>query len=581
MGVKGWNQFLVQRGWIPHRDDSNDDELWASDDLNLLGQRIPVGSQLHVDGLSLCFYLHRVAYARHTTEFRSRSVVGTFQALQLLPSFLPLSLLHEVTKEWIEAVRTKCQLEVIVYMDGNQRYLIQPQTDVYDVQESLIVGEKFKQDTETKRRTGRQQEISLLQQFCLTGRLPVYADLRQYEETFPKGQLFIAQILHTLQHTGKAPVVFCPGEADRAVAEAAAKASQPAYAVGTDSDYCFFASCHYIPLESLHFAGRTLSACVLSRRGLAQHLSLLEHQMVELAILLGNDYLDPSEGTRCNNPEGIVTFLRERGPEYQVESTDIQTLRGLEFVRKLYNLESLENFTLQTADDPMGPANPEDPPCQAGWIRDLVLQSLEQKAQESSNNSDSVQPMHVQAFAQLRDHHPVSSNTSWRPYWEDMVAARWIEKTISRAVRKNLHSIVMRLQSPVCLFDSFRFHSILHGMRRRERGAAPIKPKPPSVLEERPVLPVDQHEQEILRSVQHNRVTIIQGETGCGTSGAHVWLALFVKNSLLDKLCRKVVAHSGNASERTATQGLKICEYICVSTKTNCCQGPSRKITVC
>ena len=36
--------------------------------------------------------------------------------------------------------------------------------------------------------------------------------------------------------------------------------------------------------------------------------------------------------------------------------------------------------------------------------------------------------------------------------------------------------------------------------------------------EPRPVLPVDEFENEIIKSVYDNRVTIIQGETGCGKS---------------------------------------------------------------
>jgi hypothetical protein len=43
-------------------------------------------------------------------------------------------------------------------------------------------------------------------------------------------------------------------------------------------------------------------------------------------------------------------------------------------------------------------------------------------------------------------------------------------------------------------------------------------PAPPPVKKERQVLPVDEHEGRILKSVQENRVTIIQGETGCGKS---------------------------------------------------------------
>ena len=114
----------------------------------------------------------------------------------------------------------------------------------------------------------------------------------------------------------------------------------------------------------------------------------------------------------------------------------------------------------------------------------------------------------------------------WRPLWSDVPAVYLIEKTIAMSLKLSADCPLVRLCPPYSFFDAYRFHAALQ-LHRQEKNAikvenvkdnAAVKPaaEQPTTVVERPVLPIDEHEEVILQTVRDNRVTIIQGGTGCG-----------------------------------------------------------------
>jgi hypothetical protein len=154
-------------------DDNNNDarsccstSLWRNPEMmedSLFASRVrpvPPHSTLHVDGNGLLYYLHSVAYARHLQDVAgasnknkkngngnhwngsssssssksksncrnlpATSSLNPAQLRALLPSFMPLQLLEDVTKEYVTALVQKQHLNVIVYFDGPRQRTFRP-----------------------------------------------------------------------------------------------------------------------------------------------------------------------------------------------------------------------------------------------------------------------------------------------------------------------------------------------------------------------------------------------------------------------------------------------------------------------
>eukprot|EP00945_MAST-04E_sp_MAST-4E-sp1_P006459 g6459.t1 len=154
--------------------------------------------------------------------------------------------------------------------------------------------------------------------------------------------------------------VFCSEEADQEIALACAIESSPGSVVyGKDSDFLLFRDCRYVEFGSFSVEGKSLNAIVLSRCRIAQILGCEEEALVELAIYKGNDFtkhfgkdsflLDRDEdsevfvGLNRNDNFTLLEIFGENklvgSPEYSPE-IDV----AIEFSRKLYNLDSLEDF---------------------------------------------------------------------------------------------------------------------------------------------------------------------------------------------------------------------------------------------
>lgn len=181
-------------------------------------------------------------------------------------------------------------------------------------------------------------------------------------------------------------------------------------------------------------------------------------------------------------------------------------------------------------------------------LGDAVLRCLQTYVDEAAGNEERHSGMmtqqHIDVFRQMQC---VDSNSaviqllkdpSWRPVWDDIPASYLIERAIATAFALNADSPMMRRFGPSKMFDQYKFHAFLWALRGGG-GAAASRLLTPSTLAapgglledgeiakeqappeppERVTLPIDEFEDIILEKIRNNRVSIIQGETGCGKS---------------------------------------------------------------
>ena len=629
MGVQGWHRVLSEEGWIPNveatgqqRETSMLMSQEVVDASHPLFERrlveIPPGSELHVDGLSLCFQVHRVAYERHRQSVlktnRKKANVSKWKPSQvrhLIPCFLPPDLLTDVLAEFMQVLRDKCKLKVIVYWDGDERYAPPTRTSEVAREETddnasspvnvsnkgnitefpvpnddgeflqEIPSSPFKHDTEVFRQSKRMDEWSVLEEYCVHGKVPTRVS--SWEKGFPKNRFFIGHVMQALL-VMKIPMNFCEEEADSILARVVS-GNPNAYILGMDSDYCFFPEANYVPNNTLMICGKfsNLKAMVIRRDVLAESFGIPETLMVELAILMGNDYVSDIDGFTLRNPVSFVEvpipekkpfhnkdpsvrllafldLLRSQGAGFQVQSRDADIQESLLFIRKLYDLEDMSNYekqkptlgqepSLVSASIGMAEELSEilksatiDPLKGDLSVHDAVLRylSLILSHQEGSHNdilavrtpeNTVLTQLHIQAFQRLARHRKSYMEVDkeikdgmWRPLWRDVPAVYWIERLLNVIVRNVIAAQTIpasSIQSPGELFDPYLYHAYLRIARDKQSGGEETFPSiPPKSYDPKDVpkakLPVDEFQETILQSVRKNRVTIIQGDTGCG-----------------------------------------------------------------
>ncbi|KAL7579290.1 hypothetical protein ACA910_013970 [Epithemia clementina (nom. ined.)] len=591
MGVQGWNWLLQKEGYLPARSDAKccSCSLWRDESAmksSAFASRttvVPKGSELHVDGNGLAFVLHRVAYARHMAQVlvegtgkqsgkhsslnnyskspctirKKLSTLSSSQARRLLPNFMPMELLSDVTREFLSQLKDKHQMHLKVYWDGDCRRV-------------------FKAATDEKRQERLPEEWSNLQLYCTNGILPSVAKACELESLFPKCRFFQREISETLLQCG-VPQIECNEEADGAIAQAAS-GNPNAYVLGEDSDFCFFPNVNYIPMSTLDASQSQLATAIVLRRDeLAQDFDLPdEAAMVELAILMGNDYVSAKTSSFDNYEAGewesAVDFVKEQGAGFRVTSKSEETEAALLFVRALYQLESLDQFELydhrnqsNAADDDDGseaagdviiddpingsssgqkayrPSVPSQMPVELLAIDLRMDRSLKDAVQRclqayvnmmetmQSRDDAMLTQTHLDVFQNMPT--PINSKASdtkkdWRPRWSDIPAAYLIEKMLAEALEQK--SPMAHAMRPSAIFNQLLFLEKMNDLHEKleiqesehkddqEQVFSP--PEGKFDMGERQRLPIDDHEEMILESIAKNRVTIIQGETGCGKS---------------------------------------------------------------
>ena len=571
MGVQGWYRVLREEGYVPETAPCCSTSLWRPSDNVLMDsigahlERIPNHSEILVDGNGLAFYWHRVAYARHVAsvskqnrrkdnccvKLKSANLTPT-QVRRLLPNFMPLSQLSAVVNEFVKTLRDKHHMKITVYWDGDKRRV-------------------YKHDTDQKRQARRPEEWANCQEYCETGMLPTASTVCAWESCFPKNRLFLAQIVHTLD-TLQIPSVYCDEEADSLIAKAA-RGNPNAFILGLDSDFCFFPDVQYVSLNTLDAAGHVTTGVVLRRRALAESLGLSsETLMTEMAILMGNDFVHPSsvelDYKGGKHATDVLPFLQNQEATYRVTSISEDVEETLRFVRSLYELQDMDEYPFEgDGSDNDVEENEDDAgdeilhlvsspgPQTSGRFsippelsrdlcivnpfldtsaKDAVLRCLQVYLDMNLENC-MITNEHLEALRKL----PLDSSQAqlvqqgdWRPMWEDMGVAYLMEKLVAMTYKKK--NLVTRMLPPFAVFDSQKFHALLRIERGQDTSSSEpsngkntpsnglkktlFKEKEPKAKPENTELPIDEHEERILASIKKNRVTIIQGETGCGKS---------------------------------------------------------------
>lgn len=555
MGVQGLARLLREEGYLPAETYSCVKSLWRGHHSNVLSDealdhlsQIPFHSTLALDGNGLAYYLHHVAYSRHFSNVtggnalpnaagcccKTRHLSET-QVTRLLPQYMPLSLLQNVTKEFVESLH-RHGMKLVVYWDGKRR--------------------QMKADTTQERKEIRNTEWSNLQQYCMYGVVPRQSSSmcrKDWLYNFPMSRLLLHQVKKTLSEYSSISMIQCQEEADRFVAKASADVVN-CYSVGLDSDYCLFPNVRYIPLNTLDASGSVVTAVVVTRCNLAEQLDLpTETSMIEFAILMGNDYIGNPKDAQLDfmsfKGEEILHHVREQGPNYRVTSKLPQVQLAIAFTRALYQFEDLSQFPMdETEENEMGERNekaivadPFRPTLPVNFDLSLAVpQPLDiavskvvarpvQAFLDTQEENSLLRQEHLDAYLELVERlqreSPVKlkDDEVVRPVWENVMAAYVIERTIAHIFREHSSSLLVRMSSPARVFDHSLFHSIL---KKTTTETAPngtgegtnFTHVKESKEEERPILPIDEHETEILDAVNKQRVTIIHGETGCGKS---------------------------------------------------------------
>lgn len=553
MGVLGISSLLYKEGWIPE-ERINDGgcgchgSLWkewnpsvAFRNEGLPLEQIAPKSSFLIDGNGLAFYLFKVAYSRHLhSTFRTDgqkscppvNSLKTPEISKALPCMFPLPLLEEITQEFISHLRL-CDLQIQVFWDGPAR--------------------RFKTVTLKKRKEQRLEEWSKLQQFCIHGSLPNEKHVCQFLNYFPLPSMFLHCIRKALQRE-QVKMVYCQEEADIELARKASGDST-AYVVGHDSDFFFYKYIQYIPFHCIFTSNNSVHACVGRRADLAELLGLEDEQMIELAILLGNDYVQniklpkmkkviKSDGRR--DAFAVASYLQRQDDDFMVEAPSVAT--EMAFVRALYDLHDLESFPMQDSSTHSEICSEEDEEIVAPLkiflpadlskqvamvtqedptINDAIQRCLSNYIEQTEGDDDA--PLNLEHLAAYMEfvtspHNASAVTLETRPRWLDVRAAYVIELCISQILKTSKDSLLIRLTQPGRLFSHYAFHSIMASMfpslpeDMPELDDGESSPLVEPETAERKVLPIDEHTDSILENIQNHRITIIHGETGCGKS---------------------------------------------------------------
>lgn len=557
-------KLLREQGCFPSNSSSCTQSLWR-DSSNFLEDaslhevvRIPPHSTLALDGNGLAYYLHNVAYSRYFAQVTGGSAVQTTnggcccstrglsetQVTRLLPQYMPLDILEDVTKEFVQSLQNQ-HMKLDVYWDGE--------------------GRRFKAATTAHRRETRDTEWSRLKQYSLYGIFPPSKNKklcrRDWLYNLPMSRLLLHQVRHVLLQYPSVSMIQCAEEADSEVAKASA--SDPnCYCVGLDSDYCLFSDIRYVPLNTLDASGSVVTAVVLTRASIAEHLDLpTEESMVEFAILLGNDYVENTKESQldfcASNLDDVLDHVRQQDADYRVTSKVLEVQRAIDFTRALYEFQDLSDFPLDDEEDEpsfevledesesttrvkltaadfnrpalpaglnMSLADPKPFDFSVSGVVSRTVQALLDDFEEDEYSL--VRQKHLDAFLKIAvrlQESPIirlEDDEIVRPQWEDIMAAYILERLIGTVLRLNPSSPLARISNPAKLFDHALFHSLMAADRTNSADAKVSTPPAITKKVEEPeeagraVLPIDEHEAEILDAVENQRVTIIHGETG-------------------------------------------------------------------
>lgn len=340
MGVHGLTSFLKRLG-IDRNDDSKSTTLQ------------PDTTTLAIDGNGLIFHLFRIAYHEHRQNVLASFASSNdnvrqqhskeLQSQLLLPAFTPLSLAHDITTTYLSQLTAKHGLHLKIFFDGPNQHMKRHERKRRDERREeewenvrqLCINNvlpnlgtsKFRssarrQAREYERRFGQGLDVDNSSSgggVTLTLNGGELSEEEVYLASFPLSPLVMnqieqsmcsfADIMGSVLPNGSVQIIHCEGEADAAVAKASADdTTGGTYSLGNDSDYLIYGYVHeqqqqqglggemkYIRFGQVDPSSESLCVgTVLTRSDVSTGLSLPSPEaMVELSILLGNDYTGP------------------------------------------------------------------------------------------------------------------------------------------------------------------------------------------------------------------------------------------------------------------------------------------------
>jgi len=335
----------------------------------------------------------------------------------------------------------------------------------------------------------------------------------------------------------------------------------------------------YLPLDSLVINEDKVSGCLITRQCLAQEFHLEEDMIVEAAILCGNDYTkfmnDKKLRKNVNffrdewkhkNPHpklvDIFDAVSELDLYYQVQSEDCEQQLCIEFSRILFQLQDISQYLEEEDDEHNEEKKIDEEKIMKQEIMDNHIYALDETLIKQSERyfddndfcikSEIMAPFEQQLvydeditvllketldimctdFVTLHDqdssyptnnsmYEKIPSSLSWQDFMLAEVFQKSIQAALKRQVSNDYDSNEYR---PSRIFDHYYFyhalakrHNVMSKLEKDESSHDSNDIKPEKNVQ-RKILPIDEHKEEILSSIKHNRVTIIQGETGCGKS---------------------------------------------------------------
>jgi HrpA-like RNA helicase len=255
----------------------------------------------------------------------------------------------------------------------------------------------------------------------------------------------------------------------------------------------------------------------------------------------------------------FVSDLRD----YQVESDDVDQQASIEFSRALFQLDNVSHWLEEEEDlehghghgslegstsSKNGDGDSDSDDVVMNYVKALDQTLMQLAEADFEERTVCIKSQIMAPFEQglfddpdleqlLRETLDVMMGSQSLAYdartippglsWDDFMLAEIFQRSILATLKRRLVDAegLEVDQVPSMIFDHFSFY---HALAARNRSMAEMDdPEPtiaseiPSICESKHVrksLPIDEHKVDILRSIQNNRVTIIQGETGCGKS---------------------------------------------------------------
>eukprot|EP00603_Paraphysomonas_imperforata_P009533 CAMPEP_0114465236 /NCGR_PEP_ID=MMETSP0104-20121206/8383_1 /TAXON_ID=37642 ORGANISM="Paraphysomonas imperforata, Strain PA2" /NCGR_SAMPLE_ID=MMETSP0104 /ASSEMBLY_ACC=CAM_ASM_000202 /LENGTH=1658 /DNA_ID=CAMNT_0001638425 /DNA_START=38 /DNA_END=5014 /DNA_ORIENTATION=+ len=243
-----------------------------------------------------------------------------------------------VLKRELAYLRDDLGLHVEVYFDGSERQL--------------------------KRVTDKARKISRLNKWVRL--YDIFVQNQSWERRdLPKPVLVQELMINTLREEGVS-IEWCTGEADQDMALACQRLRSEglsAYCYADDSDFWLMKGIGYIRFEDL-ISHRNIDrgALVWTRERFSQALGFpSEDILLEWSIAVGNDFtagIDPNlytnmpsflfDGANMCRYDSLKKYMLEKGGDFRLHSHDESLTAAVEFSRKIYNLEDVSSFPLDS-----------------------------------------------------------------------------------------------------------------------------------------------------------------------------------------------------------------------------------------